>query len=123
MPHLQFDLDFEVTAREADQFATEMAELYAERMDADTDYAAVTVREVEAIHLGRATGDETVVLQADIRAGRSTEQKRDLALAVIEAVAERFGVPESNQKVVFTEHEGSQMMGYDRVGDDWSESA
>ncbi|WP_148414446.1 tautomerase family protein [Haloferax sp. KTX1] len=123
MPHLQFDLDFEVTAREADRFATEMAELYAERMDADTDYAAVTVREVEAIHLGRATGDKTVVLQADIRAGRSADRKRDLALAVIEAVAERFGVPESNQKVVFTEHEGSQMMGYDRVGDDWSESA
>ncbi|EMA04906.1 tautomerase family protein [Haloferax denitrificans] len=123
MPHLQFDLDFEVTAREADRFASEMAELYAERMDADTDYAAVSVREVRAIHLGRATGDKTVVLQADIRAGRSAERKRDLALAVIEAVAERFGVPESNQKVVFTEHEGSQMMGYDRVGDDWSESA
>jgi len=122
MPHLQFDLDFEVTAREADQFATEMAELYAERMDADTDYAAVSVREARAIHLGRATGDKTVVLQADIRAGRTATRKRDLALAVIEAVTERFGVPESNQKVVFTEHEGSQMMGYDRVGDDWSES-
>ncbi|MGB9955919.1 hypothetical protein ACOZ4B_05970 [Haloferax prahovense] len=41
----------------------------------------------------------------------------------MDAVAERFGVPESNQKVVFTEHEGSRMVGYDRVGDDWSESA
>ncbi|MCO8268049.1 4-oxalocrotonate tautomerase family protein [Haloferax sp. AB510] len=121
MPHLQFDLDFEVTEREANWFTTQMAELYAERMDADTDYAAVTVRE-----LGRFTS--VVDRQKRRRAagrhpGGSANRKCELALAVMDAVAERFGVPESNQKVVFTEHEGSRMVGYDRVGDDWSESA
>ena len=123
MPHLQFDVDFEIEESDADGFATDVADLYAERMDASTDYTAVTLREVRTIHLGRATDGKRVVLQADVRTGRDPDRKRAFALAVIETVADRFDVPRSNQKVVFTEHDGAQMMGYDRVGDDWSGSA
>ncbi|MFW5918926.1 MAG: tautomerase family protein [Halanaeroarchaeum sp.] len=123
MPHLQFDVDFEIEESDADGFATDVAELYAERMDASTDYTAVTLREVRTIHLGRATDGRTAILQADVREGRPTETKRAFALAAIETIAEWFDVPHSNQKVVFTEHDGAQMMGYDRVGDDWSGSA
>ena len=32
---------------------------------------------------------------------------------------EEWKIPKANMKVVFTEHEGSHMMGYDRVGSDW----
>jgi hypothetical protein len=122
MPYLQFDVDFEIGAEAAERFTAEIGALYAERMDAETDYTAVSLREVRTIHLGRATDGKRVVLQADIREGREPERKRAFALAAIEAVADRFDVPRSNQKVVFTEHDGSQMMGYDRVGDDWSAS-
>jgi hypothetical protein len=38
----------------------------------------------------------------------------------MDTAAEEFGVPEPNMKVVFTEHEGEAMMGYDRVGSAWS---
>ncbi|MFB6122295.1 MAG: 4-oxalocrotonate tautomerase family protein [Haloferacaceae archaeon] len=120
MPHLQFDVDFDVRESEAERFATAIGDLYAERMGAETDYTAVSLREARTIQLGRATDGKTVVLQADVRTGRATERKREFALAVIEAVHEWFDVPRSNQKVVFTEHEGSQMMGYHRVGDDWA---
>lgn len=99
-----------------------MTELYIERANAGTDCAAVNVRETRATHLDRVAGNKTVVLQTDTRAGRTTDRKRGLALAVIEATTERFGVPESNQRVVFIEYEGSQVTDYDYVKDDWSES-
>ncbi|MDR5674545.1 Phenylpyruvate tautomerase PptA, 4-oxalocrotonate tautomerase family [Halalkaliarchaeum sp. AArc-CO] len=121
MPHLQFDVDFSIDDPAAEQFTADVAELYADTMDASTEYTAVSLRRIDTIYLGRATGERRVILQADVRAGREVETKREFALAVIETVAERFDVPRSNQKVVFTEHDGSQMMGHDRVGDDWSE--
>ncbi|GAA0263895.1 hypothetical protein LT974_04675 [Halobacterium noricense] len=42
------------------------------------------------------------------------------ATAVMAEAAERFGVPDENLKVVFTEHAGVQMHGVDRVGGDWN---
>lgn len=120
MPYLQFDVDFAVDEADAEQFTRAVADLYAEQMGADTDYTAVSVRTVETLFLGRATDDRTAVLQADVREGRPPARRREFALAVVEAVHEWFDVPRSNQKVVFTEHAGDQMMGHDRVGDDWS---
>ncbi len=103
-------------------FEEDVAELYADVMDAETEYAAVAFREDTDIFLGRAEEGKTVVLKAEIRRGRTVERKREFVLAVVDSVADRFGVPRSNQKVVFTEHEGSQMMGYDRVGGEWEGS-
>ena len=120
MPYLQFDADFPVDDATAQRFQAAVADLYAEQMDADTSYTAVAVRDDVALFLGRAEGGRTVVLKAEIREGRSVERKRDLALAVIDLVEEFLDVPQSNQKVVFTEHAGHQMMGADRVGDDWA---
>lgn len=122
MPYLQFDVDFEIDEDAAEAFTAEMADLYAETMGAETAYTAVGLREVRELYLGRATPGRTVVLQADIRDGRDLETRRHFARSVIEAVQKRFDVPTSNQKVVFTEHDGVQMMGHDRVGSDWSES-
>ncbi|WP_218778850.1 tautomerase [Halobacterium hubeiense] len=100
-------------------FNETVAELYAEIMDAETSYAAVSFRDDEAVFLGRADGEDVVVLKAEIRSGRTFDRKRRFALDVIDLVNERFDVPLSNQKVVFTEHEGEQMMGNARVGGDW----
>jgi len=38
----------------------------------------------------------------------------------MERVRDAFGVPTPNLKVVFTEHDGPSMMGYDRVGGEWT---
>ncbi|AKH96802.1 tautomerase family protein [Halanaeroarchaeum sulfurireducens] len=122
MPYLQFDTDFEILDAAAAGFERAVAELYAEQMDADTSYTAVAIRDDLSIHLGRAEDERTVVLKADIRRGRTDERKRNLALAIMDLVAASFNVPAENQKVVFTEHDGNQMMGSDRVGEDWSET-
>lgn len=122
MPYLQFDADFPVPEADATAFEERVAELYADVMDADTSYTAVAVRDDVSIFLGRAEGERRVVLKADIRRGRTAERKREFALAVIDLVHETFGVPTANQKVVVTEHDGNEMMGAERVGDDWSEA-
>ncbi|UWG46784.1 Phenylpyruvate tautomerase PptA, 4-oxalocrotonate tautomerase family [Halanaeroarchaeum sp. HSR-CO] len=123
MPYLQFDADFPIAADDAAAFERRVAEVYADRMDADTSYTAVAVRDDVSLFLGRAEGERRVVLKADIRRGRTENRKRELALEIIDLVHETFDVPTENQKVVVTEHDGHQMMGADRVGDDWSESA
>jgi phenylpyruvate tautomerase PptA (4-oxalocrotonate tautomerase family) len=123
MPYLQFDADFRIPDEEAAAFQTAVADLYAKQMDADASYTAVAVRDDVSLFLGRADSGKRVVVSADIREGRSEQGKRDLALALIDLVHETFDVPTANLKVVFTEHAGHQMMGADRVGDDWDGAA
>lgn len=60
-----------------------------------------------------------VVLEADVRKGRPQEQRRQFAVAFIEKLHDEWGISHANLKVVYTEHEGSHMMGYDRVGGEW----
>lgn len=123
MPLLQFDISAAMTAGEKRSFARRVRSLYAEHMDTGTDHVAVTIRErTEAeLSIGRGDPDQpSLVLDAEIRGGREFEAKRGFALAVMELANEAWAIPDSNMKVVFTEHAGEQMMGVDRVGDDWS---
>ncbi|MFB6133976.1 MAG: phenylpyruvate tautomerase MIF-related protein [Halanaeroarchaeum sp.] len=120
MPYLTFDVDRPVDEASAEAFEADVAETYARVMDADTSYVAVAVREVEAMYLGRAEDGPIVVLTADIRRGRSQDRRRTLALELIDLVSETFDVPRTNQKVVFTEHDGALMMGHERVGSEWT---
>jgi len=123
MPLLQFDTTASVTADQKTAFATRVTTLYTEEMATTTGHVAVSIRERDTadLHLGRAVSGPLVFLDADIRRGRSFERKRSFALAVSDLLTDRFGVPEPNIKIVFTEHAGESMMGVDRVGGEWSE--
>lgn len=123
MPYLQFDTSAAMTDGEKRAFAAEVTELYAEIMETTTDHVAVTLRErTDAdVHLGREEPGPLLLLDAHVRRGRPPERRREFALAVMDAAKARWKLPEANMKVVFTEHEGSQLMGYDRVGDEWAE--
>ena len=120
MPLLSVDADFPVDDADAEAFAGALTELYAEHMATTTGHVAVVVRDDCVLSLGRAVEGRKLFLDADVREGRSFERRRSFALAAMAAADERFGVPAPNLKVVFTEHEGEQMMGHDRVGGDWS---
>ena len=122
MPLLQFDTSVEMSDREKREFADAVREHYSEEMLTGTDHVAVVVRPrtPSELSIGRETVDgRYLFLDAEIRRGRSAEHKRAFALAVMDETTERFGVPTPNMKVVFTEHEGDSMMGYDRVGSEW----
>lgn len=122
MPLLQFDWTLSPSAAEREAFAERVTESYTTEMATTAGHVAVTCRERDPadLHLGRAVDGPLVFLDAEIRTGRSFERKRAFAMATMDDLRERFDVPRENLKVVFTEHDGSNMMGYDRVGGEWS---
>jgi len=125
MPLLQFETTVELSADEKRTFADAVRDLYAEIMQTGTSHAAVVVRPRSPgeLSIGRGVpGEDLLFLDAEIRRGRSSETKRELALALMDLAAEEFEIPTPNMKVVFTEREGANMMGYDRVGAEWDSS-
>jgi len=122
MPLLQFDTTLTLDAAEKEAFAAFVRETYADVMRTGTDHVAVALRTHDdaALSIGRGVDGPLLFLDAEVRRGRDDETKREFALAVMERARETHGVPSENLKVVFTEHDGSSMMGYDRVGAAWT---
>lgn len=107
MPHLQFEVSETLPADEVESFADWVTDRYSEVMDTGTGHVGVTVREGVSLAMGRAaTGEPIAFLNADIRAGRRFEQRRELAVSVIEELHGRWDVPTQNVYVVYTEHPG-----------------
>ena len=108
MPHLQFEVTEPVDRSEVASFADRIADLYAGIMDTGTGHVGVTVRDGASLALGRADADDRIAfLNADVRAGRTEGQRRELAVAVMEELADRWDVPTENVYVVYTEHPGA----------------
>ncbi|MFB6107915.1 MAG: 4-oxalocrotonate tautomerase family protein [Haloplanus sp.] len=124
MPHLQFETTADVDADEKRGFAGEITDLYAEHMETGTGHVAVTVRALDdaSFSLGRLDpGEDAVMLNADVRRGRSFDQRRAFVRAAFEAARERWGVPTANMYAVVTEHDGEQFHEYDRVLSSWGD--
>ncbi len=124
MPHLQFELNFTPSPEEKRRFAAAVVRHFSEIMDTGTDHIAVTLRcyRPEDLTFGRAapSGGRTAFVNADIRAGRTREQKRRLALAFIDEIARTWSVAREAVYVIFTEHDGEQFQLSDRVLPSWS---
>lgn len=111
MPHLSFEVSEPLEENDVEPFAEWVTELYAEVMNTGTGHVAVTVRDDAALAMGRAeAGEPVAVLDADVRAGRPFEKRRELASAVIEEMEDRLGVPAENTYVVYTEHAGEDFI-------------
>ena len=124
MPHLQFETTVSLDSAEKRAFTDEITERYAERMATGTGHVAVTVRTLEdaSFSLGRLEpGDDAVMLNADVRAGRSFDQQRSFVLDAFDAARDRWGVPTANMYAVVTEHDGDEFHEYDRVLSSWGE--
>jgi len=122
MPYLAVDTTAELTAGERRNCTTALTDQYTDIMETESGHVAVAVREhsPEAMTLGRAVDGPIAVLSADIRRGRPFEQRRRFGLAVVDWLADHWEIPRPNLKVVFTEHDGNDLMGADRVGGEWS---
>ncbi|MDD2310302.1 MAG: tautomerase family protein [Desulfuromonadaceae bacterium] len=125
MPHLQFEFNF--TPNETDKicFATKIKEHFATIMDTGTDHIGVTLRcyGTHDLSFGHATSpaDGIVFVNADIRGGRTSEQKRSLSLAFIDQLQRSFNVPPQNVYVILTEHPGEHFQLHDRVLQGWAQ--
>jgi phenylpyruvate tautomerase PptA (4-oxalocrotonate tautomerase family) len=124
MPHLQFEMNFTPSPEEKRRFAAAVVRHFADVMDTGTDHIAVTLRcfAREDLTFGRAapSGGRTVFVNADIRNGRTRDQKRRLSLAYIDEAARAFGVAPEAVYVILTEHDGEHFQLSDRVLPSWS---
>ncbi len=124
MPHLQFELNFAPPAEEKRALAAAVIRHFAEIMDTGTDHVAVTVRTfaAEDLTFGRAaaSGGRAAFVDADLRLGRTMDQKRRLSLAFIGELAARFGLAPEAVYVILTEHDGHHFQLSDRVLPSWS---
>ena len=125
MPHLQFDLNFSPEAQEKARFSAAVVEHFARVMDTGTDHIAVSLRcrEREDLTFGRAKDPARGIafMNADLRKGRTPDQKRRFALAVIDELERVFRVPRESVYVIFTEHDGPDFQMHDGVLPSWSQ--
>jgi phenylpyruvate tautomerase PptA (4-oxalocrotonate tautomerase family) len=124
MPHLQFEMNFTPTPAEKREFAAAAVRHFSEIMDTGTDHIAVTLRcfAPEDLTFGRAapSGGRAAFVNADIRLGRTRDQKRRLALAYIDEIARTWGIAREAVYVILTEHDGEHFQLSDRVLPSWS---
>lgn len=124
MPHLQFELNLTPSREEKDRFARAVVKHFADIMDTGTDHIAVTMRSYarEDLVFGRADRPEQGIafLNADIRLGRTKDQKRRLALAIMEELGRTWGIPKKSVYVIYTEHDGENFQLDDRVLPSWT---
>lgn len=122
MPHLGIDTTAKPTPNDRSNCIEAMTDQYVSHMVTEADHVAVTLRShpTGSMAIGRAIDGPIVVLLADIRQGRSVEQRRSFTLSCFAWFEEQWDVPRQNAKIVFTEHPGDHMMGANRVGGEWT---
>jgi phenylpyruvate tautomerase PptA (4-oxalocrotonate tautomerase family) len=123
MPHLAFDLNFTPPADARRRLGQAVVKRFSEIMDTGTDHVGVIVRchAKEDLTFGRAGPDGAVAfVNADIRVGRTRDQKRRLALAFIEEAHRALGVPRKAVYVVYTEHDGEHFQLEEKVLPSWT---
>ena len=110
MPHLQIELNKPLTDEVKEKLTRRVKTIFADIMDTGTDHIATTLREhgTYNLDLGRVVDRErgVALINADIRAGRTLEQRRRLAVTLINLVAELGQLPQNHIYVTLTEHKG-----------------
>jgi len=123
MPHLAFDLNFTPPPDARRRLADAVVTRFSEIMETGTDHVGVIVRchAKEDLAFGRAgPGGAVVFVNADIRLGRTRDQKRRLALAFIDEAHRAFDVPKKAIYVVYTEHDGEHFQLEEKVLPSWT---
>jgi phenylpyruvate tautomerase PptA (4-oxalocrotonate tautomerase family) len=125
MPHLQFEINKKVSDEEKKALAMRVMELFSLVMDTGTDHIGISIREYDTFNLfmGRVKDNKAGValVNADIRAGRTMNQRRKLALGFMDILNGLFFIPHENIYVTFTEHKGEDFNLHERFLSDWSE--
>ena len=121
MPHLQFEFNFTPERSEKTAFADAVRNHFATIMSTGTDHIGITFRcyQQDDLVFGRARGGPIAFLNADIRLGRTPDQKRRLALAIMTEIGTRWGMAKESIYIVYTEHDGPDFQLSDRVLPSW----
>jgi len=125
MPHLQFEINRSLKDQEKIPFAEEIRQLFASIMDTGTDHISISIREfgTHNLSIGRATQPEKgiAVVNADIRQGRTMQQRRELTLGFMELMHKHWGVQKEQMYVTLTEHKGEDFHLLEKYLASWQE--
>ena len=125
MPHLQFEINRSLTDDEKISFAEQVRQLFSEVMDTTTDHICISIREFDThnLSIGRAKepGLGVAVVNADIRKGRTMEQRRTLTLGFIDLLQKSWGIPKKQVYVTLTEHKGEDFHLSEKYLASWQE--
>lgn len=123
MPHLQFEINRSLTDEDKIDFAEDVRQLFAKVMNTGVDHISISIREygTHNLSIGRATSPEKgiAVISADIRLGRSIEQRRELSLGFMDLLRERWNIPKEQIYITLTEHKGEDFHLSDRYLAEW----
>ena len=81
---------------------------------------AVAPDEAELVVVPEGAAEPVVLVQCDIRAGRSAEQRERLGAAIAAVLAEELDWPTSHTIVEFTQHAGDEFWRADGLSGDWA---
>ena len=94
-------------------------------MDTGTDRISISIREFGAhnLSIGRVKepGKGIAVVNADIREGRTMEQRRSLTLGFIEPLNKNMNIPKAHIYVTLTEHKGEDFHLVEKYLGNWEE--
>ena len=129
MPYLQLDVNNSYSVADKRQLAALMIETYARLMSVDSRRISVAIRELGEGGIWRSVeeGSEPVsvsMLMLDIRRGRPTELRMEVAKALCAHCIDVLGLREDRLNVEFTQHDGDEMY-HPALGGfspDWSEN-
>ena len=125
MPHLQFQINRKITDGEKAPLAERGRQLFAKVMGSGTDHICISIRECGTydLSIGRVKEPEkgVAIVDADIRAGRTLEQRRTLVVGFIDLLQEILNIPREHTYVTITEHKGEDFHMSERYLSDWRE--
>jgi len=124
MPYLHLDLPLAVQSGDRVRIAGRLARLYAEVMQTSARRPTIGFRELGehgVLRLGADGEIEPVLLvQCDIRRGRSAEQRERLGAGIAAVLDEELSWPASHTIVEFTQHAGDEFWRADGLSQDWT---
>lgn len=125
MPHLQFEINQRLEDSDKITFAAQVRQFFSEIMDTGTDHISISIREfgTHNLSIGRVTEPEKgiALVNADIREGRTIEQRRTLTLGFIDLLNKTWGIPKEHMYVTLTEHKGEDFHLLERFLAGWQE--
>ena len=125
MPHLQFEINRSLKEEEKISFHAEVRKLFSQVMDTGTDHICISIREygTHNLSIGRVKDPAkgVAVVNADIRQGRTMEQRRELTLGFMELMHKHWGVTKDQMYVTLTEHKGEDFHLLEKYLGGWEE--
>jgi 5-carboxymethyl-2-hydroxymuconate isomerase len=123
MPHLQFEINKKVSDDIKKSFCEKIRKSFAKIMDTQTGHITISIREYEPFNLsiGRVNiGENVCLMNLDIREGRLIEKRRELALVYMSIVNDEFKIPNNNQYITFTQHDGEDFHLIEKYLSSWA---